>query len=35
MDTPNPKSTAQFMGHPSHPALVPFPIAKVKEKLLS
>jgi uncharacterized membrane protein len=27
MDTSNPKSTAQFMGHPTHPALVPFPIA--------
>src|SRR3954462_16008328 len=27
MDASNPKSTAQFMRHPSHPALVPFPIA--------
>lgn len=27
MDGSNPKSTASFMGHPLHPALVPFPIA--------
>jgi len=27
MDGSNPRSTASFMGHPLHPALVPFPIA--------
>lgn len=27
MDVPNPRSTASFMGHPLHPALVPYPIA--------
>jgi uncharacterized membrane protein len=27
MDGSNPRSTAQFMGHPIHPSLVPFPIA--------
>jgi uncharacterized membrane protein len=24
---PNPVSTANFMGHPIHPMLIPFPIA--------
>ena len=27
MEAENPKSTAQIMGHPIHPMLVPFPIA--------
>src|SRR3982751_2609540 len=27
MATHNPKSTAQFAGHPLHPMLIPFPVA--------
>ena len=27
MNGPNPRSTAQFMGHPLHPAIVSYPIA--------